>query len=161
MPFVIPRRYELDVTSKQPVASHQFTLFGRLSAKRVRLALAVLVSHVELGLKERVTTVAGRITPGELVDPLAGQAFLPLWVLLSLRTPGRARDDNLHVIADLIRNPVSVWHWIPDRVRDDKTKGRVTFAESSNASPSTHTARRAGLVIPVCIRLVSLEPCNE
>ncbi len=93
MPFVIPRRYELDVTSKQPVASHQFTLFGRLSAKRVRLALAVLVSHVELGLKERVTTlttVAGRITPGELVDPMAGQAFLPLWVLLSLRTPDRS-----------------------------------------------------------------------
>ena len=126
MPFVIPRRYELDVTSKQPVASHQFTLFGRLSAKRVRLALAVLVSHVELGLKERVTTVAGRITPGELVDPLAGQAFLPLWVLLSLRTPGRARDDNLHVIADLIRNPVSVWHWIPDRVRDDKWRPGMT-----------------------------------
>ena len=84
-----------------------------------------------------------------------------------------ARDDI--VIAGLTRNPVAAWHWIPDRVRDDKldvrddkldvrddkTKGRRTFAEPSNASPSTHTARRAGLVIPVCIRLVSLEPCNE
>ncbi len=27
------------------------------------------------------------------------------------------------VIADSIRNPVHAWHWIPDRVRDDK--GRV------------------------------------
>ena len=24
------------------------------------------------------------------------------------------------VIADLIRNPVDAWHWIPDQVRDDK-----------------------------------------
>ncbi len=24
------------------------------------------------------------------------------------------------VIADLIRNPVYAWHWIPDQVRDDK-----------------------------------------
>ena len=24
------------------------------------------------------------------------------------------------VIADLIRNPVVAWHWIPDQVRDDK-----------------------------------------
>jgi len=23
------------------------------------------------------------------------------------------------VIADLIRNPVCAWHWIPDQVRDD------------------------------------------
>ena len=35
------------------------------------------------------------------------------------------------VIAGLTRNPVVAWHWIPDRVRDDKlddrddkTKGR-------------------------------------
>ena len=24
------------------------------------------------------------------------------------------------VMADLIRNPVDAWHWIPDQVRDDK-----------------------------------------
>ena len=27
---------------------------------------------------------------------------------------------DYHVIADLIRNPVVAWHWIPDQVRDDK-----------------------------------------
>jgi len=32
--------------------------------------------------------------------------------LLSLR--------EFAVIADLIRNPVDAWHWIPDQVRDDK-----------------------------------------
>ena len=26
----------------------------------------------------------------------------------------------LFVIAGLTRNPVAAWHWIPDRVRDDK-----------------------------------------
>ncbi len=49
------------------------------------------------------------------------------------------------VIADLIRNPVVAWHWIPDQVRDDKldirddkTKGRGTFAESPTAArPAT------------------------
>jgi hypothetical protein len=47
------------------------------------------------------------------------------------------RPDLAHgaVIAGLTRNPVVVWHWIPDRVRDDKTNRRVTFAEPSNASP--------------------------
>ena len=49
----------------------------------------------------------------------------------------------LFVIAGLTRNPVVVWHWIPDvetpdlirgrddktNVRDDKTKGRGTFAQ--------------------------------
>ena len=53
------------------------------------------------------------------------------------------RDDNLHVIADPgsesgagpIRNPVSVWHWIPDvetpdliRGRDDKWRPRLHTA---------------------------------
>ena len=28
------------------------------------------------------------------------------------------------VIADSIRNPGSVWHWIPDQVRDDSLGGR-------------------------------------
>ena len=32
------------------------------------------------------------------------------------------------VIADLIRNPVSVWHWIPDRVRDDNWRPGMTNA---------------------------------
>ena len=50
---------------------------------------------------------------------------------------------RLFVIAGLTRNPVVVWHWIPDRVRDDKlddsddrlddrddkTEGRGTFAQ--------------------------------
>ena len=62
------------------------------------------------------------------------------------------------VIAGLTRNPVVAWHWIPDvetpdpgsspgqalirgrddklDVRDDKTKGRRTFAESTIASPA-------------------------
>ena len=31
---------------------------------------------------------------------------------------------DYHVIADLIRNPVVGWHWIPDQVRDDKLGGR-------------------------------------
>ena len=57
------------------------------------------------------------------------------------------------VIAGLTRNPVVVWHWIPDPVRDDKLSvrhdklsvrhdkpaGRVTFAEPSTAAPSAHT----------------------
>ena len=38
--------------------------------------------------------------------------------------PDRVRDDNLHVIADLIRNPVSVWHWIPDVETPDLIRGR-------------------------------------
>ncbi len=28
------------------------------------------------------------------------------------------------VIADLIRNPCFVWHWIPDQVRDDSLQVR-------------------------------------
>jgi diguanylate cyclase (GGDEF)-like protein/hemerythrin-like metal-binding protein len=51
----------------------------RFTGEQQRSALAVLVSHVELGLKERMTmlsTVAKRITPSDLADPMAGQAFL-------------------------------------------------------------------------------------
>jgi formate dehydrogenase subunit delta len=67
------------------------------------------------------------------------------------------------VIAGLTRNPVVVWHWIPDRVRDDKldvrddkldvrddkldvrddkAEGRGTFAESPTVAPSTSGKRR-------------------
>jgi len=40
--------------------------------------------------------------------------------LLSLRPPLSLPAPA--VIADLIRNPVSAWHWIPDQVRDDKQR---------------------------------------
>jgi hypothetical protein len=60
------------------------------------------------------------------------------------------------VIAGLTRNPVVVWHWIPDvetpdlirgrddklDVRDDKAEGRGTFAESPTVAPSTSGKRR-------------------
>ena len=56
------------------------------------------------------------------------------------------------VIAGLSRNPVVVWHWIPGQarddsleVRDDKTKGRRTFAESPIASPSACASLRIGI----------------
>jgi hypothetical protein len=67
------------------------------------------------------------------------------------RAPHRPDLSHGFVIAGLTRNPVVVWHWIPDveapdliRGRDDKTKGRGTFAESPIASPSAHHSGKTG-----------------
>ena len=82
----------------------------RFTGEQQRLALAVLVSHVELGLKERVTTlttVAGRITPGELADPMAGQAFL-------LERP---------FLANVFNGGVVLWNRDGQRLTDLEFKG--------------------------------------
>ena len=85
-------------------------------------------------------------------DPWHGFVIAPIFV-----------TAPVFVIAGLTRNPVVVWHWIPDRVRDDrldnrddkldgwddksddsddrlddrddKAEGRGTFAEPATAAP--------------------------
>jgi hypothetical protein len=52
------------------------------------------------------------------------------------------------VIADLIRNPCFVWHWIPDQVRDDSLQvrddslqaGMTTFRSGVTAFKSAMTS---------------------
>jgi hypothetical protein len=41
-------------------------------------------------------------------------------------TIAAAAMTNQFVIAGLIRNPVHAYHWIPDRVRDDKAAAGMT-----------------------------------
>jgi hypothetical protein len=55
----------------------------------------------------------------------------------------RALGLSLRVLALSLRattrNPVAVWHWIPDQVRDDKTGHGMTNLASgmTNLSPDT------------------------
>jgi hypothetical protein len=87
-------------------------------------------------------------------DPSHGFVIAGRWFVIAGRWFVIA--GRWFVIAGLTRNPVVVWHWIPDRVRDDKldvrddkldvrddkAEGRGTFAESPTVAPSTSGKRR-------------------
>ena len=87
-------------------------------------------------------------------DPSHGFVIAGRWFVIEGRWFVMA--GRWFVIAGLTRNPVVVWHWIPDRVRDDKldvrddkldvrddkAEGRGTFAESPTVAPSTSGKRR-------------------
>ncbi|MCX7248304.1 MAG: error-prone DNA polymerase [Burkholderiales bacterium] len=64
------------------------------------------------------------------------------------------------VIADLIRNPVDVWNWIPDQVRDDKSQVWDDTFQVEDHSPSQSVVRLGlrmvgGLVKAAAQRIVA------
>ena len=48
------------------------------------------------------------------------------------------------VIAGLTRNPVVVWHWIPDRVRDDKLDDRDDKLDDRDDKPDDRDDKAEG-----------------
>jgi hypothetical protein len=77
---------------------------------------------------------------------------------LSLRVPA--------VIADLIRNPVRAYHWIPDRVRDDiwrvrdDIKSGMTSAGSGMTTVYQQSQYSRQLPIARCLTSGTAEPLD-
>jgi error-prone DNA polymerase len=59
------------------------------------------------------------------------------------------------VIADLIRNPVDVWNWIPDQVRDDKSQVRDDNSEVRDDKCQVWDHSPSQSVVRLGLRMVS------